>query len=661
VRPRRVARCLALGLALAYGLVAGQSAGAHALLWQSSPDSGAVLRAAPRAVVLTFTEPPDAALSAVQVLDSTGHVVRGGPAQRVAGQPLALQVPLGALPRGVYTVAWRTVSATDGHVAGGMFSFGIGEPPASAVPQTTSPPPSSLYVVSRFLLYAGLSGLLGMALASASLVHWFPMGTPVLLWALWITTAVGVGLLGMAQAADAGVGIVRLLHTTVGQALWWRAMPVGVAGVAAAVWQWGTRHRRGAMVALGLLAGITMLAQVASGHAAAGTGAGRWLAILEQSVHFAAIGAWLGALLGLLVVAPGMLDDGHAARWCSVGAAAALGAVAVTGVLRAADEVGSWDALRSTGFGMLVLVKAGLFMIIAGLGAVARHAAMAGAPSAARRLRRVVGAELLFTAGALAVTAWLTGLPLPGGAATPSAAAGSISTSGADYATSVRVRLTVTPGTPGVNRFLAEITDYDAGRPVAADRVTLRFAVPDRTDLGTSSLVLRRTLPGTYEGQGANISLEGRWSVTVAIERGIRSVEVPLQLTAARRPDGAGVVRAPGQPPLHTVGLPGRRMLDVYLDPGHAGPNEVHGTFLDAGGRELELARAPTITAAGPRGRRIALPVVQEGRGHFYADGDFQPGDWDLEIVATTQSGEALRVRLAVHLAAAPRIRSGGR
>jgi len=38
------------------------------------------------------------------------------------------------------------------------------------------------------------------------------------------------------------------------------------------------------------------------------------------------------------------------------------------------------------------------------------------------------------------------------------------------------------------------------------------------------------------------------------------------------------------------------------------------------------------------------------GPGHFYADGDFEPGDWGLDIAATTRTGEVPRARLVVHL-----------
>src|SRR4030095_13362986 len=95
-------------------VVAGQPAAAHALLRRSESASGALLQTAPPKVVVTFTAPPDPSLSIIHVLDAHGKDWEQGRAEPVAGAPLELQVALPALPDGVYTVTWRTVSKTDG-------------------------------------------------------------------------------------------------------------------------------------------------------------------------------------------------------------------------------------------------------------------------------------------------------------------------------------------------------------------------------------------------------------------------------------------------------------------------------------------------------------------------------------------------------------------
>src|SRR5207247_4188275 len=111
---------------------------AHALVRRSDPASGAILSQAPKAVTVTFTEPPDPGLAVIHVIDSNGRDVEAGKAQPVPGSPLELRVPLIPLPGGVYTVTWRVVSRTDGHVTAGSFSFGIGVSPVGAPVPTGS-------------------------------------------------------------------------------------------------------------------------------------------------------------------------------------------------------------------------------------------------------------------------------------------------------------------------------------------------------------------------------------------------------------------------------------------------------------------------------------------------------------------------------------------
>lgn len=410
--------------------------------------------------------------------------------------------------------------------------------------------------------------------------------------------------------------------------------------------------RWNAPVALGVSVAAAMLAQVIAGHAGAGAGLRRFWNILEQWAHFAGVGGWVGALGAMLLTArtaSGKQSTTIVHR-LSMGAAAALGTVGVTGALRAVDEVGTWPALLSTTFGKLVLLKAGLFAVLALLGAFSRRRTLLGAWRDVRALYLLVGTEIVVVVGALAVTAFLTGLALPSATREAITPAPAISAAGSDYATSVRVRLTVTPGLPGINRFTAAGTDYDTQRPVAADHVTLRFIKPDRVDIGPSSLPLSREADGLYQGKGSNLSLEGRWSVVVLVERQSQSVEVPLELAARRAPQTVRTIHAPGKPPVYSIDLSGGRTLGLYLDPGKAGFNTVHGTFVDAQGRELILARAPQITAGRVGQPPRALPALQEGPGHFSSDAEFGPGEWQLEIAATTRTGDTLHARLTIRL-----------
>ena len=194
-------------------LLLASGVSAHALLVHADPGAGAVLPTSPPVITLSFTEAPDPSLSIVHVLDSTGTTVDPHGARAVPGQPQDLTVELGPLPHGVYTVSWRTVSAVDGHVAGGAYAFGVGVTPQAAAPvQPSTPLPSPLYVASRWALYLGLGGLLGAAWVW-TIAFPSPLTRWRLLWVAWALSALGVVVLGAAQAADAGVAFARLLAT----------------------------------------------------------------------------------------------------------------------------------------------------------------------------------------------------------------------------------------------------------------------------------------------------------------------------------------------------------------------------------------------------------------------------------------------------------------
>ncbi len=641
-------------LALLGAVLLAPGADGHALLRRSDPAAGAVLQRSPNAVMLEFTEQPEPTLSVVHVLDTAGRQVEQRPAEPVPGQPLELKVTLHSLPQGAYTVSWRTVSRVDGHVTGGAFAFGVGVTPSAAQqPSVTSPPPSPLGVAARWGLYAGLSGLLGAAWVWTLALPELPATGPRYLWSAWALAAAGIVFLWVDQASAAGVTVGRLLGTPLGYALLWRAVPVAAAAIAIGAGQAPPPgRRRAAFAAAGGAAALAMLTHVLAGHAGAGTGPWRWPNVADQWVHFAAVGTWLGGLAALLAALRGAPDPKKAAsvRRFSAVASIALGVVAGTGILRAVDEVGTWNALVSSDFGRLVLLKAALLIGLAALGAVNRYRGVPAVVRTLRGLRRVGRTELGLAAGVLVATGILTGLAPPSLTQETAGSAAALVVSGSDFATSVRVRMEIAPGLPGINRFAARIVDYDTGRSVTTDRVNLRFEMPDRPDIGPSTLDLSRAADGAYVGQGANLSLSGRWSVTMTVQQATTAVTVPLAMDVRSRPQTIRTITAPGQPTLYSIDLPGGRLLDVYLDPARPGFNEVHATFIEASGSELPVPQPAVIAAGRPGQPARRLPVRRFGPGHFIGDAQLPVGDWAIEITAADRSGTPLEARLTIHL-----------
>jgi copper transport protein len=690
-RPRRLGRvALAALLALPWLVAAGTPAGAHALLRESDPAAGSSLDKAPSRVLLSFTERPEPGLSSIRVLDSGGRQVERGQAGPVKGSPLDFAVGLGDLTDGTYTVSWRVVSRDDGHVTDGSFAFGVGVPAPSATPQAqaapqgATPSPSPASAAARWALYAGLTLLVGAAVFGLAVSgRVLPAGARVLL-----AVAAGLAVVGgaarfLAEQARIDAPLGTLLDSTTGQGL--LRLAVGVMVTAAATFilanglgpaapvrepalvaagppegepgpvpepapaavhsppagETGAPVDAWRLVLVGAAAGVTMLLHILVGHAA-GPSPLRSVNLLVQWLHLLAVGAWIGGLVWLLAALRGRERPEQVAtamRFSKL-AAPVLGLVAVTGLSRALHLAGGWQGLLDSNYGHFLDVKVALFFGLVLLGALNRYRIVPALSGGVRRLdelRRNVRGEVVLAACILAVTAVLSQLP-PGKFVVEQAAAKppappSLQVEGSDFATSVRVALTVSPGTTGPNAFTAKVTDYDSGEDWPATRVALRFTPRDQPDIGASTLDLKRADDGLWRGQGSQLSIAGRWVVVGLIEGSGPAVTVPMELSTRAAPQQVKVSEVPGQPTLYTVTLGAGGSLQGYIDPGRPGPNTVHFTFFNRSGDEqpVDKGRARMTTSAGSE----ALTLVRLGPGHFAANIDLEPGRVSFAIDAT--------------------------
>jgi len=691
-RPRRLGRLvLAALLALPWLVAAGTPAGAHALLRESDPAAGSSLDKAPSRVLLNFTERPEPGLSSIRVLDSGGRQVERGQAAPVKGSPLDFAVGLGDLADGTYTVSWRVVSRDDGHVTDGSFAFGVGVPAPSATPQAqaapqgASPSPSPAAAAARWALYAGLTLLVGAAVFGLAVSgRVLPPGARVLL-----AVAAGLAVVGgaarfLAERARIDAPLGTLLHSATGQGL--LRLAVGVVVTAVATWFLAKGLGPAApmrepalvgggppegepspvpervpaavhsppageasapvdtwrLVLVGVAAGVTMLLHILVGHAA-GPSPLRTVNLLVQWLHLLAVGAWIGGLVWLLAALGGRErpEQVATARRFSKLAAPVLGLVAVTGLSRALHLAGGWQGLLDSSYGRFLDVKVALFFGLVLLGALNRYRVLPALAKGVQHLdglRRNVRGEVVLAACILAVTAVLSQLP-PGRFVVEQAAAKpparlSLKVEGSDFATSVRVALSVSPGTPGPNGFTAKVTDYDSGEDWPATRVALRFTPRGQPDIGPSTLDLTRSGDGLWRGQGSQLSIAGRWVVVGLIEGSGPAVTVPMELETRAAPQPVKVSEVPGQPTLYTVTLATGGSLQGYIDPGRPGPNTVHFTYFNQAGDEqpTDKARARMTTSGGSE----ALTLIRLGPGHFAANIDLEPGRVSFAIDATT-------------------------
>lgn len=548
--PRRLRSALVPLLAVtACAAALPAPAAAHAVLESSDPAADFSLAESPERIVLTFSEAADPKLSLVRVVDAQGRRTPGVTAPlEVRGDRESLEVTLGTpLENGVYTVNWRAVSSVDGHVESGAFAFGVGETPApdSAVVVEllhTSPWASALAGVGRWLLYAGLIALIGGATTSLFVYGAnLPRGGVLVL--RWAVVVAIVGFVCIVWSQKMLVGAPSLLPLFVmrqgklllglGGAL------VACIGAVVLVDLWPARWS----LWLVAVAGATAVAvHVAAGHAAAPTSL-MVINVVAQWVHMTAIGVWVGGLFWLLL---GFRGRDSVERGAAVGrftrlATAVLVVVLATGLVRAFVEVGSVTALFDTEYGVTLIVKVALVAGLVGLGAL-NHFFWAPAVRDRRGVRngRRFGlnsrGELAVAVAVLAATAVLTGLlPARSALATAGAeavpAAGVIAT-GSDYATSVRVTLTLTPGVAGRNEYELLAVDYDTGKPLTTiTEARMRCSLPERPEMAEVTVSLEQASDGVWTGGGLDFSVAGRWTVDVYLQETSKGTTVPLELT----------------------------------------------------------------------------------------------------------------------------------
>jgi copper transport protein len=686
-------------LALAGVGVLASAADAHALLERSYPAAGSSLPRPPHAMLLYFTEPPEPSLSTVSLLDSSGQVVPGvGKPTVVPGNARELRAALPRLTGGVYTVNWRTLSKVDGHVTGGSFAFGIGVRPTSGAAATqamkggsssTGGSPSPAAVAGLWLLYWGLA-LLAAAGATGVLVFgWrLPAGARMVIAAGWLSAAVGILITILAERAAAGVPFAELFRAATGRSLLAQAAAVAVCGVAAF---YTARRPAGPRLAvLGAAAAGALFVHAQAGHAESQSPV-RLLNVTDQWVHMLAAAVWVGGLVWLLLGLRSLdgVARASAVRRFSQMAFAAVALLAVTGILRAVPEVGSAGALVSTSFGVTLLVKSGLFVVLMGVAwrnryrLVPRIAGSApavpgrqrqvvgGAPAPASppqaeggtgnrltsadtpppdgagaravgSLRRAVRSEVAVAAIVLVVAAVLSGLP-PSSfvqAAGRTAASPSVTVAGSDFATTARVRLTASPGTAGPNRFTVQVLRFDSSRPLPARGVRLEFSLPSNPAVA-SSLNLTQGPRGTWTGQGTNLSIDGLWDIDVLIQQAATAIDVPLRLRTRLPPEQITVSRTPGLPALYTIKLRDGLSLQAYIDPATLGAGVVHFTFFGAAGGEEPITSA-TATTITPAGADQPLKLIRFTKGHFAANLRLTPGRWTFRIDANPAGGQPL-------------------
>lgn len=123
----RKVRTLGVALLAVAGMAGPRTASAHATLGRCNLGATVVVAVAPKILTCTFAEGVDPRGSSIHVFEASGDHAQVDLGNSVVSFTNAKQITVG-LPKlgaGAYTVLWYTVSADDGHRAGGWFAFSV--------------------------------------------------------------------------------------------------------------------------------------------------------------------------------------------------------------------------------------------------------------------------------------------------------------------------------------------------------------------------------------------------------------------------------------------------------------------------------------------------------------------------------------------------------
>jgi copper transport protein len=396
-------------------LLPAAPASAHAVLSQASPKQGEVLREAPAVVTLVFSESVQVVPGRTQVFGPDGKRINDGDAVATArGMTIALRTP--DRPLGTYLVSYRIISA-DSHPVSGAYTFSVGAPSNGPPPEVNDGIDPVVETAVPVAKYAGYLGLVLAAGPILMLALWYParLGRGGLRAMAWT----GLGLIGASTLAGlwlqapqaSGAGLFDVSPTELGDVL---TSGFGVAllvrlAIVAVLAALVARITRRAGKALGAtivaLALGGMLTWPLTGHPAASPQSE--ILIVADLVHLGAMAIWLGGLAVLAVFLLRSADDRELrvilpswSRWAAISVYWLIAA----GLIQAVVQTGTVNALLTSDYGRLLMVKTGLVVLILAVAAVSRVLVKRASHG---RLRTAVAIEAAIAALVLAASAVL--------------------------------------------------------------------------------------------------------------------------------------------------------------------------------------------------------------------------------------------------------------
>ena len=548
---------LAVGIAIAF--VAGlptPSVAAHATQVRSTPEGGAVVENAPDRIIVWYSEPLEEQFSSISVLDPSGTNFELGQATIDPTEPRALSIASPELPDGIYVVTWKVLSAVDGHVTAGSFSFGVGDTALLPPSQVTNEQPllqSAAEPWIRWILFAGILIIFGTLLfemvATRALSE---ANRRDLLPSLPKLTLIITPLLILAQLVRLLTQLNSLFETALFEisptqflsvfSSSWGTNWLAVTGLTIVLLLTALPRLRNkqpftnstfGLIALFAVAGLVGFNSLAS-HAAALDEQLRTQAIINDIIHTAAAAVWVGGVVYIMLLlikpklarsssmklSPYQLND----ILVKFGPMAIIsaGALVTSGILSSILQVQFREALM-TPYGMVLIAKVATVVLLI---AIALVNSTIIKPRLLKKLAPrwfavTLGIELTVMALVILAAGWLTSIEPAGQYAT---SRGLVGQSGATYSEQVQgarllnINAEIEPATIGPNNITVNLTDQQ-DNPFA-NALDVRFLVQALDyDLAETDFSLIQTSPGVWTTENYPINLNGQYEARLRVIR----------------------------------------------------------------------------------------------------------------------------------------------
>ena len=587
------------------------TASAHANLLNSSPKSLEELDAPPERVIIWFTEPIEAAFSAISVRDSLGAEVTVGTTMFETTEPTAMWVHLTELKDGTYTVVWRNVSSVDGHKVTGSFLFAVGEPLGAVTETTDIEQPillSPFDPVIRWVIYIGIAVFAGGFMFEILVV------TRIARTEDQSYTLVFVQSVSSQFAAFALLAIVLVIFGQIAQLILQTTVAFEVATLDIRPSQladvltqsdwgrfWSWRFIAAILVVIALLTArqlvhraknklnsdesgdLPLITETAWGIAAIALGSVylllisltghnaatptdiRWLAVMTNIIHIISATIWVGGIAYILVASSHVLKNRNqssptallqlAIRFAPLAIFATIILVA-SGIVSSLMQVTTPEALN-TPYGRVLGAKILLFVILIALAiknnrSIAKAVEHKTAPT--RSLTRYVSIELSVAFAVLFATASLASLE-------PARQyAGRNSIVNVNYVghnetiAGAKINVKLEPGQTGTNNLSVIITDNDGNPFRYADEVRARIKYLD-DEFGEYFIPLNKVLPSEWRLNDITIGVAGTYQLDVSIVRSDAfDSHISTRFSAASPTFASNLIRPTAQSAMIAVG-----------------------------------------------------------------------------------------------------------